>query len=113
VSPGLLERIDAILAATGEADDALRETVGALAAEPEVDWAGIAFLEAGELVLGPSAGVPDEERRIRVPVAYQGDPVGELWVDGEADRVVVDRVAAAISGHVLIGWDTGGDAWEP
>ena len=65
------------------------------------------------LPLGPTAGAPDEARRMRVPIVFQGDPVGELWVDGDPDRALLDRVAALIAPLVLIGWDTGGEAWEP
>ena len=45
----------------------------------------------------------------RVPIAFQGAPVGELWVDGEADPAFLERVAALMSAHVLIGWDTRGE----
>ena len=59
------------------------------------------------------AGEPDETRRVRIPVLFQGSEVGELWVDGEADRAFLERVALLVSAHVLIGWDTRGEAWEP
>lgn len=102
-----------ILDSSDEADDALRDVVGVLVGVPGLTWAGIGFHEGGSLVLGPTAGTQDESRRVRVPVTYEGDPVGELWVDGEAERAFLDRVAELISAHVLIGWDTGGAAWEP
>ena len=106
-------RIARLLEQESEPDDALRAVVRALVTEPEIDWAGIAFLEEGALALGPQAGAPDEDRRVRVPVAFQGEPVGELWVDGRADASALERVAALVAGHVLIGWDTRGEAWEP
>jgi hypothetical protein len=84
-----------------------------LADEPGVAWAGIAFLEDDDLVLGPHAGKPDELRRTRTPVVFQGARVGELWVDGDADEVFLARVALLVSAHVLIGWDTRGESWEP
>ena len=105
--------IDRILAETDEADDALRAVVALLAGEPGVAWAGIAFLEEGRLTLGPAAGSEDAARRVTVPVTFNGDPVGEVWVDGEADGALLAHVAAAVSTHVLVGWDTGGDSWEP
>jgi hypothetical protein len=108
-----LQALDRILERGGEPDDVLRDATAVLADEPTVAWAGIAFLEEGDLVLGPAAGTPDETRRTRFPIAYRGEPVGELWVDGEADRGFLERVAARISAHVLIGWDTGGEGWEP
>ena len=89
-----LEALERILDGGGEPDDVLRSTVHLLAEEPGISWAGIAFLEEGELVLGPSAGEPDEARRARVPVTFQGAPVGELWVDGAAESVFLEQVAA-------------------
>lgn len=113
MSAAAVERIAGILAAADEADDALREVVAALADEPEVAWAGIAFLDDGELVLGPSAGLPDASREAAVPIVYDGERIGELRVHGEADAVVLERVATLVSPYVLIGWDTRGEAWEP
>ncbi len=81
--------------------------------EPGVSYAEVAFLEEGTLVVGPNAGDPDEERRMRVPVTYQGSQVGELRVDGDADASLLARVAELVSAHVLIGWDTGGERWQP
>ncbi|HXF98065.1 MAG TPA: hypothetical protein VNJ46_05575 [Gaiellaceae bacterium] len=113
MSSRALEALDRILNRGGEPDEVLRAAVSVLAAEPCVSWAGIAFLEEGEPVLGPQAGEPDEARRVRVPVLYRGSQVGELWVDGEADRAFLERVALLLSAHVLIGWDTRGEPWEP
>jgi hypothetical protein len=113
VNAGSLEALERVLERDGEPDDVLREATAVLADEPTVAWAGIAFFEEGALVLGPAAGEPDETRRTRVPIAYHGEPVGELWVDGEVDRRFLDRVASRLSAHVLIGWDTRGEDWEP
>jgi hypothetical protein len=113
MSDPALQRLAAILDDADEPDDALRDAVAVLAAEPSIAWVGVAFVEAGELVLGPSSGTADEERRARVPVLYQGACVGELWVDGDADPALLEQVAARISAHVLLGWDTGGEAWQP
>ena len=108
-----LAAIDAALASSEDADDALRETVRILAAQPGITWAGIAFVETTGLVLGPSAGSPDEARRHLATVCYKDETVGELQVDGEADAALLDAVARRISAHVLLGWDTGGEGWEP
>ncbi|MEP6892651.1 MAG: hypothetical protein ABI927_02625 [Gaiellaceae bacterium] len=107
------DEVDRIIEQGGDADDVLRAVVAALISEPEIGWAGIRFLEAGSLVLGPSAGTPDEPRRHPTPIAFRGDRVGELVVDGAANRALLDHVAAQISPYVLLGWDTGGNAWEP
>jgi len=108
-----MEAIEGVVAGSEDADEALRATVDLIAAEPGVAWAAIAFLEQGELTLGPAAGTPDEPRRHRQPVVFQGTPVGELWVDGDVDDAFLGRVASVIAAHVLIGWDTGGEAWQP
>jgi hypothetical protein len=96
-----------------DADDVLREAVAALSAADGCTWAGIFFVEEGELVLGPEAGTPDEARRTAVPVQWKGDKVAELAVDGDADRARLEQVAAEIADLCLVGWDTGGEAWEP
>jgi len=96
-----------------EADDVLRAVVDALLSTGEVRWAGIAFTEDEALRLGPARGDPDEARRTRVPVEYEGATVGELWTDGDVRRGELQRIAALIAPYVLIGWDTDGEAWEP
>jgi hypothetical protein len=113
MSDAALAAIDTALADAPDADEALRETVRILAAQPEVAWAGIAFVETTGLVLGPSAGAPDEARRRLVTVCYKDETVGELQVDGEVDQALLEAVAERISEYVLLGWDTGGEHWEP
>lgn len=113
MSSRVLDTLDRILNGGGEPDDILRSAVSVLADEPEIAWAGIAFLDEGALALGPTAGEPDESCRTSVPIAFQGSRVGELWVDGAAEHGFLERVAALLSAHVLIGWDTRGEAWEP
>ena len=46
---------------------------------------------------------------------WQGTPVAELAVDDapEEDRMFLERVAVLVSGYCLVGWDTGGESWEP
>ena len=57
---------------------------------------------------------------IVVPIAYEGRVVGEIDIDSDApgafgpeDRRFLERVAVLISPHCLVGWDTGGERWEP
>jgi L-methionine (R)-S-oxide reductase len=114
-SSAALEAIDRILDRGGDADDVLREVVAALHTEGGYRWAGIFFVEDGALVLGPYAGEPDESNRTTVPVAWQGERIAELAIDDapEEDRTFLERVAALVAGHCLVGWDTGGESWEP
>jgi putative methionine-R-sulfoxide reductase with GAF domain len=109
-----LEAVEAILARGGDADDVLRQVVAALHERGGYAWAGLFFVEEGSLVLGPEAGTPGQARRTRVPVLWQGVEVAELAVDGAAtaDAQTLERVAALVSGHCLVGWDTGGEPWE-
>jgi hypothetical protein len=113
MSSRALDALDRALRQHAEADEILRATVRALREDPAIVWAGVAFVEGDEPVLGPSEGTPDEARRMRVPIVYRGTKVGELWVDGDADPSLVERIAFLISEYVLIGWDTRGEAWEP
>ena len=56
---------------------------------------------------------------IVVPVIYDGVVVAEIDVDSDApaafgspDREFLEQVAAMISPHCLVGWDTGGMDWD-
>ena len=96
-----------------DADDVLRQTVAELAAEKSCTWAGIFFVEDGELVLGPEAGSPDESRRVRAPVEWRGAKVAELAVDGDVPSERLASIANDIAELCLVGWDTAGEPWEP
>jgi len=98
---------------SADADDVLRQTVAELVRGDGCRWAGIFFVEDGDLALGPEAGTPDEARRTSVPVTWKGERVAELAVDGDVDLARLEQVAAEISDLCLVGWDTGGEAWEP
>jgi hypothetical protein len=111
-SSGALEAVDRILNRGGDADDVLRAVAAALVERGGCTWAGILFLENGELALGPQAGEPDAARRLQVPIAFRGDAVGALAADGCDDRPLLERVALLIGPYALLGWDTGGETWE-
>jgi hypothetical protein len=98
---------------SADADDVLRQTVAELARGDDCAWAGIFFVEDGELVLGPESGTPDEARRTSVLVTWKGERVAELAVDGDVDRERLEQMAAEIADLCLVGWDTGGEAWVP
>jgi hypothetical protein len=97
---------------TPDADDQLRTTVAELAARDDCDWAAIYFVEEDRLVLGPEAGAPDPARRTTVPVLWRDTRVAELAADGAVEQAELDAVAARIADLCLVGWDTGGEAWE-
>jgi hypothetical protein len=97
---------------TPDADELLRQAVADLAAREDCAWAGIYFAEADGLALGPEAGTPDSSRRTTVPVLWRGTKVAELAADGAVAQSELDSVAARIADLCLVGWDTGGEAWE-
>jgi putative methionine-R-sulfoxide reductase with GAF domain len=113
--PAALEEIEAIVDRGGDADDVLRAVVAALHEHAGYSWAGILFVEDGGLALGPEAGnAAANTTRTGVPVTWQGERVAEREVEGadDADRPFLQRVAQLVSGHCLVGWDTGGEPWD-
>jgi L-methionine (R)-S-oxide reductase len=63
---------------------------------------------------------PSTRSEIVVPIAFQGTVVGEIDIDsdepaafGNEDKVFLERVATLVSAHAIVGWDTGGEAWQP
>jgi len=97
-----------------DADDVLRQTVADLART--YGWVGIAFVEQGELVVGPATGL-EPETTFAVPIVCDGARIAELRV-APADvtpeqHASLERVADELSLYSLVGWDTGGEAWSP
>ena len=106
----MIEAIERIVNRGGDADDVLRDVVSVLS--EHYAWVGIYLAEGDDLVLGPSHGtVPGKDAR--VPVVYAGRRVGELSVSDDDDRASLERVAVLISHYCLVGWDTGGEEWNP
>jgi len=97
-----------------DADDVLREAVADLGKTYE--WAGIAFVEEGKLVLGPATG-PEPTGTFAVPIMYDSAQVAELRVAPAEvtpeQQASLERVAQDLSHYCLVGWDTGGEAWSP
>ena len=108
-----LELLRRTLAETEDVDDGLRAAVETLVEYGRCAWAGILFVEDGELVLGPQAGALRPDARVRVPVDYQGSRVAELVADGCDDMSFLEGVAELISPYCLVGWDTRGIPWDP
>jgi hypothetical protein len=111
-SADALAEIERIVAEGGDADDVLRNVVQTL--QTRYPWAGISFVEGGELQLGPHAGTR-RELTTTFPVTWQGERIAELGIGDapEEDRIVLERVADLVAGHGLVGWDTGGESWDP
>ena len=118
--PALIAAIEQIVAHEPEADQILRESVVALYEHiPGVRSVAVAFVESGSLAPGPIAGDPIAGTpTVSEPVLYERRAVAELWIDGgsppdTADRALLQRVSELLSPYCLVGWDTGGEAWEP
>jgi hypothetical protein len=109
----VLRAVEEVIARGDDADDVLRGVVAALVSSGGCEWAGVLFAESGELVPGPSAGEPRPDARARAPVVYGGERIAELAADGCVDVQLLERVAALISPYCLVGWDTGGEPWDP
>ena len=103
--------VEEILERGGEVDDVLRAVVRALH-EDGAGWVGIAVVEGDRLDLGPSAGGEPPDDVQRHPVEWQGAKVAELQASGgEPERLA--QVATLIAPYCLVGWDTGGEPWNP
>jgi hypothetical protein len=109
VSAALAE-VERLTAAGGDADEVLRAIVAAVH-EAGVPWFAVRFNEEGTLVEGPSAG-ERSDATLTVPVTYNGERIGELEASG-VDEAFLTRAASLLAEYVLLGWDTGGETWEP
>jgi putative methionine-R-sulfoxide reductase with GAF domain len=111
-----IAEIERAIETNPDADDVLRATLDTLHRTAGYPWAGILFVEGDDLVLGPHAGThADAAVATAVPVTWDGDRIAELRVDDapEEDRIFLERVVALVAGHCLVGWDTGGESWDP
>jgi hypothetical protein len=106
---GAIEAVDRLVNRGGDADEVLRAVLESLR-ERGVGYAAIRFVESGELVEGPSVGAGEPNQS--TPVLFEGRQVGELALSVD-DSELAERVATLISAYVLVGWDTGGERWEP
>jgi hypothetical protein len=114
---GALAAIDRILNRGGDADDVLRAVVRVLH-ERLGRHAQVLFSEGDSLVPGPEAGpVETTTPHTSLPIVFRGAKVAELTVGGAepdtAAQAFLERVATLISPYCLVGWDTGGERWEP
>jgi hypothetical protein len=108
---GALDAVERIVNRGVEADDVLRQVVEVLAGL--YPYVSLWFVEEGGLVQGPFAG--DATGAERYPIAFQGTKVAELEVASarDEDRAFLERIATLVSAHAMVGWDTGGEGWDP
>jgi hypothetical protein len=115
----IVDRVHAIVESGEEADEILRASLAALHEAVGAAWSAIAFVEEREMAIGPILGrAPEEtpEPALSVPIVYRGDTVAGLWFGSEAPRELdadLSRVAALLAPYCLVGWDTGGEHWDP
>lgn len=110
----LVAAVAAIVEGGDESDAILRAAVDALSAASGAG-VGIRFVEEGAFTDGPWAG-PAGERAAEVPIRYEDDVVAELVATVPLDaaaRAAWERVADLLSPYCLVGWDIGGEDWEP
>jgi hypothetical protein len=107
-----LEALDRILNRGGDADDVLRAALQVLSRL--YPYVGIRFVEDDGLVQGPSVG-ERAEALSELPVVFEGIEVARLdaAASGAQDGQFLERVARLVAPYCLVGWDTGGEVWEP
>lgn len=109
-----LAAVERLVGEAEEADALLRGVVVALA-ESYGTGCGIRFVEEGAWALGPWSG-PHGPIQADVAVRYDDEVVAELVAGAPLDetaRSSWERVADLIAPYCLVGWDTGGEDWEP
>jgi hypothetical protein len=115
----LADQVRAIVDGGEEADEILRASLAVVHEAAGAPWSAIAFVEQREMAVGPllgrsPGGTP--EPALVVPIVYRGDTVAGLWFGSETPRRLaaeLSRVAAMLAPYCLVGWDTGGEGWEP
>ena len=112
-------RVQDIIDGGEEADEILRASLTVVHEAAGAPWSAIAFVEEREMAVGPLLGVAPDGTPVpalTVPIVYRGDTVAGLWFGSETPRELdadLSRVAAMLAPYCLVGWDTGGESWEP
>jgi hypothetical protein len=113
------ERVQAVIDGGEEADDILRAALAAVHESLNGPWSAIAFVEEGQMAIGPLAGSAAGDApapALAVPIVYRGDTVAALWLGRAPESALVaelERAAALLAPYCLVGWDTGGEEWVP
>ena len=103
-----------ILERSEEADQILLGTIAALSSHYETG-VGIRFIEEGSFSDGPWAGEAGTVAT-EVEVRYDGELVAVLVTPATLDTSAIEtwqQVANLVSAFCLVGWDIGGEDWEP
>ena len=111
---GAVEAVERIINRESEADEILRQSVATIAKRFET-FCGIRFVEDGGMIDGPSGGAYAEPQAV-VAITYDDSSIAEIVLGApleEEDRDAFDRIAKLLSPFCLVGWDTGGEAWNP
>ena len=106
--------IEQILERSEEADQILLGTIAALSSHYETG-VGIRFIEEGSFSDGPWAGEAGTVAT-EVEVRYDGELVAVLVTPATLDTSAIEtwqQVANLVSAFCLVGWDIGGEDWEP
>ena len=106
--------IQAIVDGAEEADQILLGTIAHLASRYDAG-VGLRFVEEGIFSDGPWAGTRNPIAS-QVPISYDDELVGEFVVSVALDnetRATFEAAASIIADYCLVGWDIGGEDWEP
>ncbi len=106
--------ITEIVSSGEDADQILLGAIAVLADSYSIG-VGIRFVEEGSLSDGPWAGARGTPVST-VPVQYGGELVAEIVTAGTIDDVTRrtwEHVGVLIADYCLVGWDIGGEDWEP
>jgi len=115
----LAAQVQAIVDGGEEADEILRASLAAVHEATRAPWSAIAFVEEREMSVGPLLGAAPGGMPVpalTVPIVYRGETVAGLWFGSETPRELdadLSRVAAMLAPYCLVGWDTGGEHWDP
>jgi hypothetical protein len=115
----LTDQVQAIVDGGQEADEILRASLAAVHEGVGAPWSAIAFVEERRMAAGPLAGQPPggvPVPEMIFPIAYRGETIAALWFGSETPRGLdadLERVAALLAPYCLVGWDTGGERWDP
>ena len=111
-----LEAIDRILDRGGDADDVLRDVVATLHERAGYPWAGIFFVEGTSSPSARTPAHPTSRQRARASPSPGRATASPSSPSTTRPRKTASSSSASpllVAGHCLVGWDTGGESWDP